>query len=141
MPVISWLQIGIGAGAAFALSFLLHTVDVYRLEDKQRDAIAAQIAADTASCDKDKNLTKETDDGLQNQFTVIANKRDAGNGVQLPSCTPTLSGVSANTPTGGSEHARQNGLRTRWLRSYAAECETYRQERIALENFIAGERK
>lgn len=141
MPIISLLQMGVGAVAAFALSWILHTADVERLERGKAVAVAAQIAADIATCDKDKALTKETNDDLQAKRDAISAKRAAFNSLQLPSCITPISSVSTNVAAGRPGHAGRNGLRAEWLWDYAARCETYRQERVSLEHFIAAERR
>lgn len=141
MPVLSWLQIGLGAAAAFALSWLLHTVDVDRIEAAQRAALEAQSKSLNDACEKDKALTKDANDGLQKQYSIINTRRDVIDGVLLPNCTAYVPAYSSKPVAAGQQHAGQHGLSTKWLKHYAAQCETYRQERVALEAFISAERQ
>lgn len=90
-----------------------------------------------SSCESGKLLTKETNDALQKDRDVIARKLSAVKRVQPVSCV-----TPARKPDliyAGREYARADGSvagTSDDFRDYAAECETYRSERIRLESFI-----
>lgn len=134
-PSLSWIQVGAGAIAAFALSFLLHTVDVNRIEKMWQGKLDDQKIALEKQCKADQAITKGINDDLQKNYDSIARKLATVKRVQPARCIiPTTS--EAFVAPGGSGHAGQNGISTDWLRDYAAECETYRSQRIGLEKFI-----
>lgn len=137
MP-LNWIPIGIGAVAAFALSWLLHTVDVGFIEARHKTELTAQENALHEACDKDKAITKEANDELQNQVNIIARKLTAAKRVRSD-CIVPLASSPQPTPSGG-EHAGTHGVTSDALFEYAADCETYRQQRITLEGFIKLER-
>ncbi len=137
MPVLSWIQIGAGAIGAFALSFLLHIVDVHRIEANWQAKLDQQKIELENQCKADQTITKEANDDLQKKYDSIAGKLAASKRMHPARCIiPAPSKTIASS--GGNGHAGQNGtgLSTDWLRDYAAECETYRSQRISLEKFI-----
>ena len=77
----------------------------------------------------------ETNNALQKDRDVIAKRLAAAKRVR-PTCF--LISSEANPVGVGAEHAGRNGkgLSGEWLLGYAAQCETYRSERIRLESFI-----
>lgn len=133
MPILNWISIGGGAVVAFALSWLLHTVDVDRIESNHRNEMAQQERLLVNRCNDEKKTTKEANDALQSQLSIIG-KRLAASKLQPTKCMPISSSVAEHT-AGGGEHAGSNGLSTDWLYSFAAECETYRSEVIVLDDF------
>jgi hypothetical protein len=133
--MLNWIPIALGAASAFALSFLLHTVDVDRLEEKQAIALATQKTAMEKSCAEDKAITQGANDALQKNINIISSKLAASKRVHPANCL-LAAPIKTDTSSGGGQHAGQNGISSDWLRDYAAECETYRQQRIVLEKFI-----
>lgn len=106
----------------------------YRWELKLDDALKKQLVSDDAKCAQDKQVTEDSQHDLQKRFNDISAKLNAHKLQPMPKCIiPATKSVS--TAGSGPGHASQNGISTDWLRSYAAECEQYRQERIALEEF------
>lgn len=136
MLAISWLQVSLGAIGAFALSFLLHSVDIDRLEDVHRKELTNQIASDNQACDKDKAILKGTQDELQKSYNAIAARNAELKRMHPSTCVVLPSSGETNPTTGRGEHAGQNGTAADAFRDYAAECETYRTQRSALERFI-----
>lgn len=140
MPDFNWIQFAIGAAAAFGLSFLLHTVDVDRIEATQRSALAAQESQLNAACEARQKITKEANDALQAALNTTATKLAVAKRVHLSHCVVTTDGKLAGSAANGGQHAGQNGISSDWLRDYAAECENYREEVIVLDNFGKAER-
>lgn len=134
-PVLSWIQIGGGAVAAFALSFLLHTVDVNRIEVSWQKKLDEQKIELEKKCKDAQEITKRGNDDLQNQYNVIAIKLANARRLQPARCVvPVTSKIVS--PASGGEHAGQNGVTADALYEYAADCETYREQRLTLEQFI-----
>ncbi len=99
-------------------------------------ALAAQEEKLTKVCESDKQTTKEAQDALQKQYTIIADKLAATKRMRPAACIIPQHPDSSNVASIGGKYAGQNGISSDWLRDYAAECETYRQQRISLEAFI-----
>lgn len=119
-----------------ALIVLAITLQVNHWREKanQLDKVKAELS----SCELGKKTTKEANDALQKDRDVIA-ARLANSKRMYSSCVSVSS--TANSAPGGKQYARQDGLSTDWLLEYAAECETYRSQRIRLEEFLNNERK
>lgn len=133
---MNWLQIGLSAAAAFALSFLLHTVDVNRLEKKHEKAIAAQIAADTEACNNDKAIAKGANDDLLKSCTDRLTKLNAVR-LQPARCVNVSPSKQTQPASRGDSSGRADGLSSEWLQVFSIEhCRRYYDERIVLEKFI-----
>lgn len=138
---MNWLEFTLGAAAATALCFLLHTVDVGYIEKNNSMALTAQINNDAAACNLDKQTTKEANDDLQKSSTEQLNSL-AAIGLQHPACYNLLSAGKAQPTASGSGSAEANGISSRWLKAYSiTSCKRYYNERIILEKFIDDERK
>ena len=125
------------AGIALAaILCLLVMWQVSRWRDKAHELDGVKSAL--SSCEASKTVTKEANDELQRDRDTIAAKLARARRVQSR-CVPVASGKPVTIKV-GAEHAGSNarGLRTEWLLDYAAQCETYRSERIVLEKFIEG---
>lgn len=101
----------------------------------------AQQQADMKECRASQQITKDANDDIQKNSTVIADKL-ASNELQHPATCVSVAGtadVSANRP----KHAGSNGkaINSNWLRAFAAQCETYRSELLVCTKFIADERQ
>lgn len=132
---LSWIQVGAGAIGAFALSFLLHNADVRRIEASWQDKLDQQKVDLEKKCKADQAITKGANDDLQKKYDSIAGKLAVAKRLQPARCIVPASSKTI-APGGGNGHAGQNGISSDWLRDYAAECETYRTQRVTLEKFI-----
>lgn len=121
----NWLIALAGAIPAAIISWLLHTVDIDRIEKKAQTQQEDLRAADKKQCDTDKSITKEANDALQKDHDNIA-ARYAQLMQQPQTCVP-ISNPSQLSRSGKSGHAGQNGVPSGALRQYAAECEQYRR--------------
>lgn len=139
MPTLNWLSAAAGAVVTALVAFGLHSVDVHFIEKSWQKKLDDQHTADVAACDKDKAITKGTNDALQKDRDAIARKLADFKRMQPSHCVP-VAALKTEPATGGDGHAGQNGigLESDWLREYAAECENYRRQRITLESFIDG---
>lgn len=139
---MKWVPIVITAVATFALAFLLHTVDVNRIEAKQIVALAAQSKTDKADCDKDKQTTMELDRGLQGN--LIATSTDFNNlllrSYATPLCVP-IADAAASYVNAAPKRKLANGngesvgLTRTFLLTYAAKVERYRQQLLTCQAY------
>lgn len=139
LPGLNWIQIGGGAIAAFALSWLLHTVDVDRIEAEQQAALTAQEEKLHAECANDKAITKGVDDDLQAKNTALTRRIGELKRVQPSTCivpAPNPS-VSGNAAPGGTVSAGAHGITTNALYDFAFDAERYRLQLIACQDFIS----
>lgn len=137
---MKWLQIGIGAAAGFALAWLIHLVILAGVNEAHQAALKEQKTSLEEKCKADQAITKGANDALQQKYNSVNSKLAALKRVQPARCVVPVTG-RADAAAGGGGYAGQNGISTDWLRDYAAECETYRGQRIALEQFIDDERR
>jgi hypothetical protein len=136
MPILSWIQIGSGAAAGFVVSFFLHSLDVAYIEHKHKQEMIEQAKELDARCTRIQLISKDANhDYLTGLFSI--NNRLGSDLMQPTTCIVLPPSNSSDAPAGGGERAGSHGLNSRWLRKYAATCETYRQERLILEKFIA----
>lgn len=136
MPsLLSYWQLIAGAVAAFALSFLLHTVDVNRIEANQRETLAKQEDTLTRQCTTNIQKIERANDELQK-----AKADNAARAIEYKRLHPTKhilprSGVAKLRPSGRG-HAIENGEvvgSTDDFRDFAEECNDYRSDRISID--------
>lgn len=97
--------------------------------------LEAQQTADNKQCNIDKQISRETNDQLQKDRDSIADRLTTLLMQQPAKCVP-VTGKTQLSTSGKPGHAGQNGIRSQWLRQYAAECETYRREVTSCVGFI-----
>lgn len=91
------------------------------------------VKAELATCQTSIKETKVLNGKLQSDRDDVASKLAIYKRMRPNSCLQL-----ANTQQIGAGHAGTHGIETDWLREYAAQCEIYRRERIALEHALAG---
>ena len=133
----NWKTI-LGIVATAALAYLLHTMDVNRLEAKERADIAAQQTADAQSCNADKKITEEVSHDYEAKIRALNSQLDA---IRLrPNVCVTVAprpAAGRNATASVSKPARQNaGVDSDALFSIAAEGEHYRLQLIACQAFV-----
>lgn len=139
MTPINWISLGTGVFALLLVGFLVHHYDDAIYTKEKNEAVAAQAKSDSEKCNQEKAITKETNDELSKNIDAITKRRNALNGVYGANCVPIISPTGKTDPaSAGNQYAGQNGkgVKSTWLRDFAAECEQYRQETITLESFI-----
>lgn len=135
MPSLSWIQVGVGAAAGFALCWLIHMVILAGVNESHRQALVDLQTKLEKECKDNQAITKGVNDDLLKNDFDIGSLLNSSKRMQPASCIVPAS--SKTVPAGGGiKYAEQNGVSTDWLYDYAAECETYRAQRIALEKFI-----
>lgn len=135
---MNWLLLLGGAIPALALSWLLHTVDVSRLEAKQRDALQTQATALKAQCTKDKEITTHAAQTYQDQIGALNRQLNALRLRPRPKCIMPVTRPSPqlDAASGKGKPAGSYGVSTGWLYDYAGEAERYRLQVIGLQGFI-----
>lgn len=123
--------IGIVLSVVFGLGYKVGAdVGEWRCTQKL-DTLAAAMQA---RCESDKEITRKANDGLQKQNDIISGRLAALKRVQSSCIMPTSHAANA---TGGESgvNAGAHGLSAQFLLEFAAECEQYKQQRLALEQF------
>lgn len=114
---LNWFQIGGGAIAAFTLSWMLHSLDVNRIEANQREATQEQIATDTKACTKDKKTTEDVNNETIKRNQTLAARLAKLNKLQPQRCIPL---PATNTASGDHAATGDKGLpRTDGIAAYA----------------------
>ena len=127
--------------ATAALCYLLHTVDLDRIEADQRAAIAAQKTADVAQCDAEKKVTKEATDALQTNRDQLAASLAALK-LQHPATCVVISRPSdVRNRSGRPARSNEHGLNSDWLLDFAAnQCSNYWRQLKVCDKFLNDER-
>lgn len=134
LSLISYWQPIAAAFAAFALSFLIHTVDVNRIEANQREALAIQKDTLIRQCTTNLQKLERANDELQKSLASNA-ARDAKSKRLHPTQSVLPRSSVAKLPAGGAGYAGQNGAvagTSDDFRDFAHECNDYRTEIIAI---------
>ena len=125
--------------ATVALAYLLHTVDVDRIEAKQRAALVDQATKLQGQCDADKAITMGVSNDYQKKLDVL-NDQLAALRVREPNRCITVSTSVATAgrhgAAGAGQHAGQNGVTAQTLYDFAGEAERYRLQLISCQQFI-----
>jgi len=138
VPGLNWIQVAGGAVAAFALSFLLHTVDVNRIESNHRAEMAKQKTDLETAFAADKKLTEENSRAYQKQVSNLTRKLADAKRLLPSRCVVPVTGQASGGNRGatGGINARLDGVSSDALIDYAGECERYRLQVISLQDFI-----
>lgn len=136
--ISNWKTI-LGVVATAALAYLLHTVDVDRLEAQQRQAVADQVNADTKSCNADKAITQGVSHDYETKITGLTAQLNDLQRVR-PNVCVTIAPHAAgghDATTGTSKPANTHGgVDSDALYALAAEGERYRLQLSACQDFI-----
>lgn len=139
LALLKYWQIGAGAVGAFVLAWMLHSLDVNRIESNQRDALAAQETKLAAACEASKAITTEVSNAYQDQIADLNAKLLSVKRLRPSRCialsAPVPAGGRDATPT-GAEPARTDGINSDALYDFAGEAEKYRLQLIACQKFI-----
>ena len=147
----NWKWLGATA-ATLALCITFHNLRVNQLENdwatQKRDAVAAankQCLLDKValtqtleqSCKDEEKVTEDANNGYQTQVGAITVKLNS-----LRAYANRCVALSSDTgpsqlPASGPGYAGRDGLSVGRLREYAAECNTYRAQRITTDQYNA----
>jgi hypothetical protein len=136
----NWRLVLTGASVA-VLAYGLHTLDVYRIEDRHRVAMEAQAQAMAQKCKDDKTITQGVSNAYQKKLADLNRRyRDLGR-VQQHECVA----LSASGPSGGRDAASPSGghvyahaVDPSQLFEYADDAERIRLQLIACQSFVSG---
>lgn len=137
--LISNWKVVAASGATAVLGWLLHTVDVDRIEAQQRLQIEEQVKVDTNSCNADKAITE----GISHDYELEINNLSKQLG-DLQRVRPNVCVTIASKPPAGRDAAtsqpkpvgQDGGVNSDALYSLAAEGERYRLQLGACQKFI-----
>ena len=138
-PSLKWLPFALAGAAGFGFAWLIHLTILAGVERAGVQALTEQRATLEAQCTADKAVTERANNDLQADYAAIARKLAHAQRLRPSRCVVPTADATV-PPSGGGEHAGQNGISTGWLREFAAECEAYRAERMTLESFLDAER-
>lgn len=133
---MKWIPLAGGAIAGFALCWLIHLVILSGVEKAHEKALNDQKISIEKTCADDKAITEKANDEYQKQNSIISGKLAKSKRLQQATCIVPKANV-AELSTSRGEYARSNGITTSSLFDYAADCESYRQQRIIIDQFKA----
>lgn len=126
-----------GAATAFAVAYMLHSLDINRLENRQRAELAAAVQKANEQCQKDKQLTTEVSHGYQIKITAL-NSQLAAYKLRPSKCI-----VPVAVPTARHDAATAcpvipgaHGVPSDSLYDYAGDAEKTRLQLLSCQGFI-----
>lgn len=125
--------------ATAGLAYLLHTVDVDRLEAEQRQAIIDQKTADTKSCNDDKAITEGVSHAYQDKLSALTDQLNTLQRVRPNVCIHIAAKPAAghNAASGTTKPADTHGtVDSASLYDFAGESEKYRLQLLGCQQFI-----
>ena len=136
--ILRYWEIILAAIVTAATAWMLHSVDVQRIESKNRAALATQQAALEEECASDKRITEESSREYESKINALSvrlnnSKRMRENYCIVPIASPTNGGLGV-APAGG--HVRSHGVPVEEFYDYAGTCERLRIQVISLQDFI-----
>lgn len=139
---MNWLKFGGIAVAILIVVFVTHHYDSAIYQVAKDKAVADQVVADTGTCDKQKALTKETQDGIQKDLADVKRKLAIAKRVQPATCVHVLAGSGADVAGVLGGHATEGrvGLSSDWLHDYFATCESIHRTLNRCEQLVHDER-
>lgn len=121
------------------LAWLLHMVDVNRIEARQRDALQEQATVLQDKCDADKKLTEGIENDYQKQVNALNSTINALRLRKLARCVPVRDAVPAKRPNAaptGAKLPERDGVSSEYLIDYAGRAEECRLKLITLQGFV-----
>ena len=137
--IANWKTI-LGMIGTAALAYLLHALDVDRLEAKERSDLAAQQTQLVQQCNDAKKITEGVSHDYQTKLNDLSSQLDTLKRVQPSRCvvvsTPRPAG-KCNATAGAAKPAQQDGVTSDALYALAGEGERYRLQVEACQQFIS----
>jgi hypothetical protein len=137
--VISNWKVILAVVCTAVLGYLLHAVDVARLEAKQRAAITDQVATDTKSCNEAKKITEDVSNDYRQKSETLATQLADAVSLRKSQCvivSTTGSSCRNNGTAQTGKPTSQDGVTATALLNLAAEGEGYRLQLSACQDFI-----
>lgn len=137
----NWKSV-VAAAAAFALSLMLHKLDVHRIEAKHTAEILSVKAAMTAQCNKEKAITTEVSHAYQTELASLNRRLSDARRLHARSCV-VVTGAAAGHD-GAASSGKSAGSGVKGNRPVAAETlidlfgegEKYRLQLWSCQTFI-----
>lgn len=136
--VENWKSI-LAVVATAAICYLLHTVDVDRIEDAQRTALAAQVTSDKLECDKNKAISQGVSNGLQKSLNANRAALAAVKRLRVNACVAVRTAIATNGHDAAPSVAKlpdANGVNSDDLYGFASDAEADRLQLISCQSFI-----
>lgn len=140
MILLRYWQPLLASIATACVAWMLHSLDVGRIENKNRTALAAQQTALEEKFASDKKLTEESSRDYQIQVDALNLKLVDVKRMRPNHCITPITGEadSSNGSSSIGKHGGQDGVSTDALYEYAGTCERLRIQVISLQDFIDG---
>jgi len=121
------------AALAFAMAYMLHSIDINRIEAKHKQALAAQVIFDITQCSNSKQPTKE---GNENYQKLIADRDATIASLSKRPARCLYVNRAANDPKSGSiQPGEGNGLPSEVLYRFSGFCEADRAGLDTLQQY------
>ena len=138
MWLLSNWKIILAVVATAFVAYLLHALDVYRIEKNQEATIQEQIQHDNQQCTAEKAITEKVSNDYQKKLTDLSQQLNAVKLRQpthcvVPAAKPTLSSHGSAVPT---VDVSQDGVTSDALYDFAGEAEKYRLQLTECQAFI-----
>lgn len=132
----NWKDIAV-AIAAFGFSYMLHTLDVHRIEAKQVAEIQNVKQAMTAKCDQAKAITNGVSHDYQSKLAALDARLSSARSVYNGSCLSVQTAAAAghDAAAAAGKPIRRNVDGTRFI-EIAGRAEKYRLQLISCQRFI-----
>lgn len=136
--IFRYWEVILAAIVTAATAWMLHSVDVQRIENKNRVALAAQQAALEESFAANNKITEESSREYESKINTLNirlnnSKRMRENYCIVPIASPTNGGLGVASPRG---HVGSHGVPIEEFYDYAGTCEHLRLQVISLQDFI-----
>ena len=137
--ISNWKTI-LGVIATASIAWMLHSLDVNRIEAAQREALAEQVKVDTNVCNADKAITEGVSNDYQKKVTDLGNQlaalklREPSRCISVSPAKPSCRG---NASPKSSEPSGTDGVTSYALYDYASDAEKYRIQLISCQDFIS----
>lgn len=136
---MNWFPVILGAAVSFLICLGLHSLDIDRIEAKQKEALASQIQYDLRQCDADKQITKGVADDIEKQRNALSDQLTAlklrhKSRIVMPS---TGRAISPDDPGKQNINVGTNGLSTDWLYDFAGQGTTYQNTVTNWQDFYS----
>lgn len=136
--VANW-KVVLTAIAVGTLAFLLHTLDVYRLEDAQKTAVDAAVKSVSDKCNENNKISEEVSNDFKKKSDDLAAELARAKRVRPTTCVPVLVTNPASGSNGsagsGQSAVKNGGVASDALLDLAAEGERYRLQLIGCQTF------
>ncbi len=134
----NWKSVAAVIGT-FALSWMLHTIDVNRIEAKQADEITHLRNAMTEACNVAQETTRKVSHDYQIQLSSLNSRLSAAQRLHNGKCVAvTLSAPAGHdaAPAGKELSGRNTGVAAGYLIDFDGRCEKVRLQLKSCQQFI-----